>query len=405
MRIGLGAVLAGLVLLAPVASHAAMVVEEANLLASDGANRDEFGGSVAVAGDTAVVGAMGAAYVFRYDGTGWIQEDKLTDPDGTSGDLFGRSVAVAGDVAVVGASSFAYIFRYDGVDWLEEKTLTAPPGAGEFGVSVAVAGDTAVVGAEGDSLSGSAAYVFRYNGVDWVEEKKLIASDGTQLGQFGNSVAVAGDVAVVGAAGDTLPGGSPGAAYVFRYDGTDWVEEATLTAPLGSSPDLFGVSVAVAGGVAVVGAAWDDDNGFRSGSAYVFRYSGTVWAEEAKLLASDGAAFEGFGILGRRHGRHRRRRGRRQRRLRVGLHVPLRRGGLGRGVQAHRVRRRSRRPVWRRGRGRRRRRRDRGPPARRRWVQHRIGPRLPGDQRHRYETPRFRRRSRRPVWRLRKRRW
>ena len=153
----------------------------------------------------------------------------------------------------------------------------------QFGGTVAVAGDRAVVGARfhddnGDS-SGSA-YVFRYDGTGWVEEAKLTASDGAADDEFGGSVAVAGDTAVVGAPFHADNGSTSGSAYVFRYDGTDWVEEAKLTASDGAADDQFGGLVAVSGDTLVVGAEGDDDNGSFSGSAYVFHYDGTGWVEE-----------------------------------------------------------------------------------------------------------------------------
>jgi hypothetical protein len=167
-----------------------------------------------------------------------------------------------------------------------------------FGYSVAVSGDTAVVGAYGDGDNGSesgSAYVFRYDGSDWVEEAKLTASDGAAGDHFGFSVAVSGGTAVVGAGRDDDSGSSSGSAYVFRYEGSDWVEEAKLTASDGAAFDWFGVLVAVSGDTAVVGAFGDDDSGSNSGSAYVFRYDGSDWVEEAKLTASDAAPSPSFG--------------------------------------------------------------------------------------------------------------
>jgi len=309
--------------LVPVWASMATDFEEAKLAASDGAAGDYFGVSVAVSGDTAVVGAegdedngyySGSAYVFRYDGSDWVEEAKLTASDGAANDSFGYSVAVSGDTAVAGASKdytdddtgfwlyhgSAYVFRYDGSDWVEEAKLTASDRAWfhYFGVSVAVSGDTAVVGAEGDEDNGyhsGSAYVFRYDGSDWVEEAKLTASDGASFDYFGRSVAVSGDTAVVGAQYYRANGWDSGSAYVFRYDGSDWVEEAKLTASDGAAGDRFGAPVAISGDTAVVGAHYDDDNGSDSGSAYVFRYDGSDWVEEAKLTASDGAVRDYFG--------------------------------------------------------------------------------------------------------------
>jgi hypothetical protein len=290
--------------------------EEAKLTASAGTPHDVFGVSVALRGDLAVVGAdgdagnglsSGAAYVFRNSGTAWVEEAKLIPSDGATGDVFGRSVAVGDAAVVVGAgadddngtsSGSVYVFRNSGAAWMEEAKLTPADGAAgdEFGRSVALSGDIVVVGAHANDDDGDAsgsAYVFRNAGATWTEEVKLTAFDAAANDQFGVSVAVVGNVAVVGAFGDDE---SSGSAYVFRNTGVTWTEEAKLTSSDGSAHDLFGLSVAASGDVVVIGASGDSDAGVSSGSAYVFRTSGTAWTEEAKLTAFDAAAVDWFGI-------------------------------------------------------------------------------------------------------------
>jgi hypothetical protein len=282
---------------------------ETKLTASDGEQGDGFGVSVSISGDYAVVGAggdancSGSAYVFRRDGTAWIEETKLTASDGAEGDEFGVSVSISGDYAVVGAygdanyRGSAYVFRQDGTAWVEETKLTASDGAegDSFGWSVSISGDYAVVGAGGDANYSGSAYVFRRDGTAWVDETKLTASDGAAYDNFGRSVSISGHYAVVGASGDDDNGLSSGSAYVFRRDGTAWVEETKLTARDGTPGHGFGESVSISGDDAFVGASGDDDNGLGSGSAYVFRRDGTAWVEKAKLIASDGAAYDYFG--------------------------------------------------------------------------------------------------------------
>ena len=138
-----------------------------------------------------------------------------------------------------------------------------------FGGSVSIRGDVAVVGAIGDGDGTGSAYVYRFDGAAWVEEAKLTASDGAARDRFGSSVSIAGDLAVVGSTGDDDNGPSSGSAYIYRQDGAVWVEQAKLTASDGAAGDFFGVSVSITGDVAVVGAFRDDDNGSDSGSAYV----------------------------------------------------------------------------------------------------------------------------------------
>ncbi len=293
-------------------------LQETKLAAPDGATWDFFGFSVAISGDTAVIGARadddngqdsGSAYVFRSDGWTWVQEAKLLASDGASGDRFGGSVSVSGHLILVGAdedddnghdSGSAYIFSYDGLSWVESAKLLASDGAAgdHFGFSVAVSGDTILIGAYRDDDNGfdsGSAYVFHYDGAQWVEQAKLLASDGASQDKFGEAVAVSGDTAVIGAPGDDDNGPDSGAVYVCRHDGVDWSEEAKLVASDGAAYDEFGYSVAVHGDTVVVGTERDDDGGADSGSAYVFRYKGSHWLEQAKLRGSDGAAADWFG--------------------------------------------------------------------------------------------------------------
>ena len=275
---------------------------------------DLFGRSVAVSGNAALIGAVwdddngnnsGSAYVFRYDGSEWLQEAKLLPDDGAAGDVFGNSVAICGNTAVVAAvfdddnggnSGSAYVFRYDGSTWLQQVKLLPDDGwtNDQFGRSVALSVNTALVGAWYDDDNGSAsgsAYVFRFNGLSWVQEAKLLSDDGTALDQFGYSVAVSGNTAAVGALNHM--GIQPGTAYVFRFDGSRWVQEAKL--PPTGAPFGFGRSVAVSSSTAVVGAHSGHGNEPFSGSAYVFCNHGSTWVQEAKLLADDGAAGDFFG--------------------------------------------------------------------------------------------------------------
>jgi hypothetical protein len=273
---------------------------------------------VAVSGDTAVIGATddddlgtnsGAAYVFMRSGTSWTQQAKLLADDGGSGDDFSYSVAVSGDTAVIGTpgdndlgseSGAAYVFVRSGTSWTQQAKLLADDGMQNdwLGVSVAVSGDTAVISANGvDDLGtgAGAAYVFVRSGTSWTQQAKLLADDGASFDTFGYSVAVSGDTAVIGAYGRDDLGDRSGAAYVFVRSGTSWTQQAKLLADDGAASDYFGWKVAVSGDTAVIGADWDDDLGTNSGGAYVFVRSGTSWTQQTKLLADDGASFDRFG--------------------------------------------------------------------------------------------------------------
>jgi hypothetical protein len=283
---------------------------EVKITTSDGAANDYFGASVAISGDYAVVGALGnggtgSAYIFKRNGTAWTEQAKITASDGATYDQFGYSVAISGDYAVVGArqdddTGSAYIFKRDGTAWTEQAKITASDGAAYdyFGYTVAISGDYAVVGACQDDDAGSysgSAYIFKRNGTAWTEQAKITASDGAEDDFFGESVAISGDYAVVGAFWDDDAGWGSGSAYIFKRDGTAWTEQAKITASDGAIADYFGYSVAISGDYAVVGAYQDGDTGPYSGSAYIFKRDGTAWTEQAKITASDGAAGDYFG--------------------------------------------------------------------------------------------------------------
>ncbi len=267
--------------------------EEAKLTA---AGSFYFGSSVAVEGDTAVMGsyAQGAAWVFTRTGTTWTLQANLTASEGVAGDQFGGSVAVEGDTAVVGAyqDETAYVFTRTGTTWTQQARLTASDAGGtnRFGVSVAIAGSTVVVGAYGNTSGRGAAYVFTRTGPTWTQQAKLTAADAADFDNLGYSVALAGDTAVAGAIGKDI---SQGAAYVFTRAGTTWTQQARITAADAAGSDDFGVSVAIEGDTAVVGA--DTKNSYR-GAAYVFTRSGTTWTEQAKLTPADAANGDWFGV-------------------------------------------------------------------------------------------------------------
>jgi hypothetical protein len=302
----------------------------AKLIASDAAADDQFGRSVAISVDTIAVGARwdddngsasGLAYIFERNQGGadvWGQVAKLIASDAAAGDEFGTAVAISGDTIVAGArwdddagnaSGSAYTFVRSGNAWEQIQKAAAADAAtdDQFGWSVAISGDTAVVGAylddDGGNESGSA-YVFERNqsGADsWGQVAKLTASDPAADDQFGWSVAISGDTVVVGAYLDDDGGSDSGSAYVFERNqgGADaWGQVAKLTALDPAPDDFFGNTVAISGDTVVVGAVWDDDGGNASGSAYVFERNqggADAWGQVAKLTASDAAVEDYFG--------------------------------------------------------------------------------------------------------------
>ena len=133
------------------------------------------------------------------------------------------------------------------------------------------------------------AYVINRTGKSQKHESKLPPSDGARNNKFGTSVSISGNYVVVGVDFEMRNKSEPGSAYVFKRTGTRWTQEAKLLPSDGASNDHFGFSVSISGHDAVVGANGDDDNGGGSGSAYVFKSTGTCWTQEVKLSSSDGA--------------------------------------------------------------------------------------------------------------------
>jgi len=307
--------------------------KETKLIASDAASEDRFGYSVSISGNLAVVGAFlndengtdsGSVYFFAHNEGGpdsWGEVKSLTASDAASGDNFGVSVAISGDLLIVGAekngdvvpfAGAAYIFARNegGTDnWGEVRKLSASDAGffDGFGDSVSISGDVAIVGAPGNDdnrASSGSAYIFGRNesGTDnWGEVRKLIASDVSGGDEFGRSVAVSGDLAIVGAFQNNDDGLDSGSAYIFARNegGTDnWGEVTKLTASDATAGDKFGVSVSISGDLVIVGASQNDDDGADSGSAYIFaRNEGGLdnWGEVTKLTATDAFAGDFFG--------------------------------------------------------------------------------------------------------------
>lgn len=267
------------------------------LTAADGAANDIFGRALALSGDTIVVGSasadgeatvdQGAAYVFTRTGSTWSQQAKLSAADGSALDYFGDSVAISGDTVVVGATEdgtganiqqgSAYVFTRSGTTWTQQAKLTAGDGTAfdYFGFSVSVDGDTAAIGTlqdVGSNFQQGSAYIFVRNGTTWTEQQKLTAADGAAGDSFGNSVFVLSDALMIGAAGDTNGANArQGSAYIFGRTGTTWTQSQKLIASDGSAEDSFGAGVGFTQNNAVIGSIGDTIgvNTFQ-GSAYIF---------------------------------------------------------------------------------------------------------------------------------------
>ncbi len=209
--------------------------------------------------------------------------DRVTASDAAPFDSFGRAVGLAGATALIGAfwdddngtnSGSAYVFHSDGATWVKAQKLLASDGHGgitgdEFGHSLAIEGDTAMIAApnhsHGGGLGNGSVYVFRFDGSVWAEVQELRASDGALADQFGISVCIRGEVAAIGAYGDDDNGSFSGSAYIFRYDpqAATWIEEQKLVASQPDGDEQFGRAVALEGTTALIGA-WSSDTAIES---------------------------------------------------------------------------------------------------------------------------------------------
>ena len=320
-------------------------IQQAELSASDVAASDLLGFSVAVSGNTVVVGAQqhkvgnntyqGAAYVFTMPSSGWpataTQTAELTASDGFANEFFGSSVAVSGDTVVVGApgqagsnnsQGAAYVFVMPSGGWPATMTqtseLTASDGVlnDELGSSVAASGNTVVAGAPAHKVGlvnpngdQGAAYVFVKPSGGWpktmTQTSELTASDDIAFDYLSASVAVSGTTVVAGATGRTVNSKlKQGAAYVFVMPSDGWpatmTQTSELTASDGAANDSLGISVAVSGNTVVAGPQ-THKVGTKSGqgAAYVFVMPSDGWpatmTQTSELTASDGAANDSLG--------------------------------------------------------------------------------------------------------------
>jgi hypothetical protein len=281
------------------------------LVASDAASNDFFGYSVAISGTTAIVGAnrdddagdkSGSAYLF--DVANGKQLFKLTADDAAEGDEFGRSVGISGNIAIVGAyfdddaqinSGSAYLFDVTTGNQLLKLTASDAERFDLFGYSVAISGPVAIVGSHpaGTGSNFGSAYVFDADPLSptFGEQRfKLTASDAAANDLFGRSVAISGNIAIVGAWADVV-GHNFGSAYLF--DVTTGRQLFKLTAPVGAERDVFGWSVGISGTTAIVGDPSDDEEARNSGSAYLFDVN--TGKQLFKHTASDAAEGDSFG--------------------------------------------------------------------------------------------------------------
>lgn len=278
-----------------------------------------FGYAVAIDGNKIIIGApkadgntlnTGVAYLFiRTNGT-WVALPRIAPSSGNAGDMFGQAVDIAGNSILVGSpradakgvdSGAAYVFTWNGTSYVEQKKLTPidPKDGDHFGSAVAMSGETAIVGAPDADVFGAdsgAAYAFFREGNLWSQQKKFFPANGKAGDGFGWSVDIDIDTAIIGSPMDDTSAVNAGAAYVFQRTGIAW-NSAGFLSPMGlAADDRFGSSVSISGNSIAVGALLDDTAGMNAGSAYIFSRQGSSFVQDLEISASDAAIGDAFGF-------------------------------------------------------------------------------------------------------------
>ena len=275
--------------------------------------------SVSVDGDAVAAGVpyasvpphgpalAGAVYVFRRGPGGWFQEAKVFAANPLEVDQMGHSVALRGDVLVAGAphgttwepdeDGKVYVFHRVGGSWVQTHTLVPPDELRTdiFGYAVGFDGVRIVAASSGYSTQPGRVFPFRWDGVEWVDEDSMTGSDVAPDDDFGRILGLQGDTLMVGAPSHDLPLANAGAVYVFRYDGETWSQQAKLMASDAAADDGFGASLALHEDIALIGAPGRAPTGTSFGAVYVFRRTGTQWIEDTVIVSPDPQEGAGFG--------------------------------------------------------------------------------------------------------------
>ncbi len=290
-------------------------LETKKIIPADGINGGLFGYSVSLSGDRALIGAYrdndngtdsGSAYIYELILDNWVFRSKLESVAVTAGDQFGISVSLSGDRALIGAhkdsqngtnSGSAYIFDLILGNWVETKLIASDGIGGDFfGKSVSLLGDVALIGSPFADVSNTGlAYVFNLIGNTWIETK-VIPNQTASTNGIGMAVSLSSDRIFIGAQNDETQGLQSGAAYVFDFIGNNWMQTEKTLPNDSAANDDFGYSVSLGDNRALIGAPQDNENGSaHSGSAYIFDYIDSQWQLAKKITANDSAQFDGFG--------------------------------------------------------------------------------------------------------------
>jgi FG-GAP repeat len=288
--------------------------------APDGLANDNFGHSVAISGDYAVVGSpfndidgknnQGAAYIFKRDNGTWTVQQKITSANGFADDLFGYSVAIDGDNIIVGGihanvwgtqQGAAYIFHRSGTTWtMQEQLIPIRVQMNDnVGCSVSIAGDYAIVGSYNADGGTGAVNIYRKEMSGWNPIQRIVPTDGIANDNFGNSIAISGDYIVVGSyLSDNGTFINQGSVYIYQKDANNlWAFQQKVVPSNGQSNDKFGSSVAITSDYVVVGSPYSDNGSvLNQGSTYVYKRNGNIWGQEFQILTPNGQANDYNGV-------------------------------------------------------------------------------------------------------------
>ncbi|WP_154223110.1 FG-GAP repeat protein [Marinicella rhabdoformis] len=269
--------------------------EKQKFSSSDGVLGDRFGISMELDGDRAIFGAIyddenendsGSAYIFEFNGNQWTEVQRLNANDASDNDRFGYSVSLSGNNALVSAildddngsaSGSAYVFKFNGKAWVQDQKLTPTDGStnDRFGISSTINGNNILVGSSFSDTSGldssGSAYIFEFDGKNWIEKQKLFSGDPSAEDNFGDSVSLNKSRALVSAPGtsynvDPLPG----YVYVYDFNGVNWYLSHILTASDREEGDMYGSDTSLFGNTALIGDFLNEDAYIDSGSSYIY---------------------------------------------------------------------------------------------------------------------------------------
>jgi FG-GAP repeat len=288
-----------------------------------GAANNFFGRSVSISGNYAMVGSpgddvgantsQGSVSIYQWDGSAWVLIQKITDATGAAGDNFGRSVSISGNYAMVGAyaddvransnQGSASIYQWNGSAWVLMQKITDATGAANdfFGYSVSISGNYAIAGAYADDVGANAgqgsASIYQWNGIAWVLMDKITDATGAADDNFGYSVSISGSYAIVGSHLDDVGANSnQGSINIYQRFISNWIHDQKITDANGAASDYFGESVSISGNYAIVGAYGEDVSANTDqGSASIYQRNGSTWELMQKITDAASTAGDSFG--------------------------------------------------------------------------------------------------------------